>query len=379
LLLITDSIKLSSKYIHFRVLQTVLVPILYQANLTRQIVLPSTIIVGISNISIKSLGWNLGPVISYFTQALLIFLSLEQHLVGIGCYACKEINSVWRYQFEGNNAYSVTFKMVPEKSARSYESLIKFWKQIHSNFHLAVQDEKNPDCLCFFSYSENININKVIDGTCKIFEDYFRYVNCTNYSYCHGLNILDVESMSLRSFSYLRNYLPFGSEKGELHTELFFPKEDFFDANFAAFLKPFSLTVWIFFAIMVFDVSSWMVFVEHKTISQEIHQQVSILLEHCVHHIDKISRRGIFILFLWIFSTNLLRQYYNSSLYSLITAEVEQTGFPQDMEQVINTPDFDLLTCSKLTHTFGKHVISNLNLSLVLERVYVKILKSRPL
>ncbi|CAL8128937.1 unnamed protein product [Orchesella dallaii] len=65
-------------------------------------------------------------------------------------------------------------------------------------------------------------------------------------------------------------------------------------------------------------------------------------------------KMGMTIPTIWIFSAIFLRNLYNSTLYSFMTAEQEPTDFPKNIQETVDRNDFDLILSFSLSNQFNQ-------------------------
>jgi len=122
--------------------------------------------------------------------------------------------------------------------------------------------------------------------------------------------------------------------------------------NTTAFLQLFTLDLWMFLLGVIAAISIWLVLIERENFSKVVFWNYSVLFEQDE---DKLSGGGIgrkSVIVLWIFTAILLRNAYNSSLYSFMTTEKEQNDYPRSMNEILNRQDFELLAPEKFRMSF---------------------------
>jgi len=117
-----------------------------------------------------------------------------------------------------------------------------------------------------------------------------------------------------------------------------------FDTNTSEFLTPFELHVWLSVVLAITTIAVWIVWKEKELWAHVLHWQYATLLEQSEERNLRVNWGwGKFLVVTWIFSTILLRNFYTSSLYSLLAAERVPTDFPSSMVEIIDSADYQLL------------------------------------
>ncbi|CAL8131035.1 unnamed protein product [Orchesella dallaii] len=273
-------------------------------------------------------------VTSLFSTSLLIFVdSFNNSAVKIGCFACGSSFTMMLHP-KYVQAYSLTFQKVSNKSIQSFETLILFWQKIHSTINF---DSVPPNWTCLKKSQRN--------DICQIFKTYCQYKNCSEvekFTYFH-IGIVGVYLTSTSTFHFLRQIYPFGPQITEYKLQIIFPKMQFLDSNLSAFLTPFAGTIWLYILIAIAVVSIWVKVIEKGKAFQVIYWQISVLLEQDAEWKTRTRKSGKLIITIWIISLYFLREFYNSSLYSMMAAEKEPNDYPLDINATLNRNDFDII------------------------------------
>jgi len=101
--------------------------------------------------------------------------------------------------------------------------------------------------------------------------------------------------------------------------------------------------------VTIAAISLWLIWKEGQKFAQVLHWQFATLLEQDEQgylYVDS-GWSKLFIIS-WIFVAILLRNLYNSSLYSLIAAESEPTDYPQNMRELVNNTEYQMLVPFRL-------------------------------
>ncbi|CAL8132772.1 unnamed protein product [Orchesella dallaii] len=126
--------------------------------------------------------------------------------------------------------------------------------------------------------------------------------------------------------------------------EVLLPRTHFFDANLNAFLSPFSLQVWICMVTAILLVSIWLIFARKQCFEEVAFWQLSSILEQdCNGLVNKKILKGFTLTTLWGLLLFSMRQFYCSSLYSFMAAEMDPKDFPKSIAELRNRSDFDLV------------------------------------
>ncbi|CAL8092251.1 unnamed protein product [Orchesella dallaii] len=303
---------------------------------------------------------------SIFTKILLIFISLDDNSVKIGCFACK--TRVYNFQHTQNQKvqmYITGFQTATRESMKSFNNLILFRNRLHSHLHFDTV------------HSSSCNVKNPRD--CKMHETYCHHKNYTDYRICKAYYSHVVRFSLETRFEnphFGQQIFSYGQNQIDFTFQIIIPKVRVLEGNLAAFLIPFEATVWVFTLLTMVSISIWLVWVEKQRVDVVLIWQFSILLEQDGGELKQSRFQAKVITMMWIFCTILLRQFYNSSLYSFITAEPKPTDLPQSVHEVLNRMDFDLLIPSsfirEMLQVFLKDEDSTLPLQLT--KLYLNII-----
>jgi len=106
---------------------------------------------------------------------------------------------------------------------------------------------------------------------------------------------------------------------------------------------------------------------------------LSIILLQDTVQMKHISTAGKFLLVTWIFCVILLREFYNSSLYSFLTQEPDTTDVPQSILALLDQNNVDFITPRHFHYLIGLTLFSgimhpSLKIPTQLEKFYLKLL-----
>ncbi|CAL8127817.1 unnamed protein product [Orchesella dallaii] len=240
------------------------------------------------------------------TSTILIFA--RENSVSIGSF----FNGILEHKFDQeqlSRVFITSFTTIPTASVSSFNNLIRFWEKLHTSFQ--------------FGGSETI----------------------ANAGFC-GLSLrLSVEDALKIEFP--AQVFPFGHEEIDFKFQVLFPKVNLFDANLSAFLTPMTVDVWFCTFLTIFTISVWLVWLEGGLLRKVLYWQYTVLLEQDAGY---GFRKGGFwaktIVIGWMLSAILLRNFYNSSLYSMIAAEREPNDYPHTLQELLDDKDFEFLVPS---------------------------------
>ncbi|CAL8128337.1 unnamed protein product [Orchesella dallaii] len=310
----------------------------FMFNLNQPIKFPTAILTYIKDISgITSENAN---VLSYISRTPIMFINLSDFSLGLGCFTCEySDNNDWIV----GQYFRITFQKPPETAYSSFHQLMTFWKMLHST--LNIKAAKKPES-CSFHIQHEVGFNL---GLCETYEEYFKYINCSNVLTCINIHLSYLElrrgtmTFDRFMFRYDAEILHFGVEQIEYTVQMIFPKVQFFDANLTAFLTPFRLNIWISTLVAIAGLLIWLVLIDGNNLLDSFFIIYSILVSQDAN--QKTSKRlaGTILIITWVFSSFLLREAYNSSLYSFMTSKQKHENFPQDMAELLSRNDFDLI------------------------------------
>ncbi|CAL8128317.1 unnamed protein product [Orchesella dallaii] len=278
-------------------------------------------------------------VSSFMSVTPLIFINLNDHSISVGCIPCEPSFSI---DSTITSEYQMTFETPPKKIA-AFKNLIQFWKTLHSTFKLELLLETHCRKL------SNVKFGNLKYELCEIYEEYFKYINCSNFMECarFQVNNLGIRKSNIKAdgllFHFNTKIFPCGLEQIDYTLQMLFPKVQFFDANLTAFLTPFTLNIWLFTLAAIAGIVIWRVLVSSDTIFSALFQMYSSLVSQDFGRITGRQPGSTLMIMIWIFSAILLREAYNSSLYSFMTAEQDFEDFPKSMEDLLDRNDFHLI------------------------------------
>ncbi|CAL8128315.1 unnamed protein product [Orchesella dallaii] len=279
-------------------------------------------------------------VSSFMSVIPLLFINLNDYSISVGCFTCEpSFSKDWRRASE----YQITLES-PPKEFEAFENLIQFWETLHSTLNFEHLEVINCRTLPQIPSKTNFNRN-----LCEIYEEYFKFINCSNFMECVWLHInnLGVRKSSIKAdgliFHFNAKIFPYGLEQIDYTLQMLFPEVQFFDANLTALLTPFTQNIWLFTLAAIAGIVIWRVLVGSDTIFSSLFQMYSILVSQDTGNIRRKQPGRTLIIMIWIFSAFLLRETYNSSLYSFMTAEQDSDNFPKSIEELLDRNDFHLI------------------------------------
>ncbi|CAL8128305.1 unnamed protein product [Orchesella dallaii] len=279
-------------------------------------------------------------VTSSMTVTPLLFINLNDHSISVGCIPCE---SSFFKNWKITSEYQITLETPPEKFA-AFTNLIQFWKTLHSTLNWEHLRMTNCRTMPEAAFGTNFKYE-----LCEIYEEYSKYLNCSNFMECTWFHINNqgVRKNSIKAdglfFHFNAKIFPCGLEQNDYTLQVLFPKVQFFDANLTALLVPFTLNIWLYTLAAIAGVAIWLVFLGSVTLFSSLFQIYSILVSQDAGKITGRQAGRTLILIIWIFSAFLLREAYNSSLYSFMTAEQDFEDFPKSMKGLLDRNDFDLI------------------------------------
>ncbi|CAL8128321.1 unnamed protein product [Orchesella dallaii] len=260
--------------------------------------------------------------------------------MSVGCFTCEpSFSKDWRRASE----YQITLE-TPPKEFEAFKNLLQFWEELHSTLNLEHLEVTNCRTLPEISSRTNFDHN-----LCEIYEEYFKYINCSDFMECvwFHVNNLGFRKSSIKADGLLLHFnakiFPYGLEQIDYTLQMLFPKVQFFDANLTALLTPFTLNIWTFTLATIAIIAAWLVFVDSDTTFSSLFQIYSIVVSQDAGNIRGNQPGRTLIIMIWIFSAFLLREAYNSSLYSFMTAEKGSKSFPKSIEELLDRNDFHLI------------------------------------
>ncbi|CAL8112245.1 unnamed protein product [Orchesella dallaii] len=312
--------------------------------------LPMVVILTIPKPGIISPDSIQGRVISVFVSSILIFVNLSSNSLYIGCFSCHENHKQIIEAIRFKPSDSITFEFLPKSSANSLKDIYLHWKSLHS--HLFLGSEAKPDnCMTFSSYNEGLF--PFPEETCQVYEEYFRYKNCSNFEACilFYTELLQISPKHSIGVHDSWRIFPFVQNQTDISLQILFPNIKFFDANLEAYLAPFKLDIWLCLLSSMIGFSAWLIWIEGQNFGRVAFIQFSIILEQNVEHLRTKRICGKSMLILWIYCSIFLRFFYTSSLYSLLTDDEVPIDYPQNMQELLLRRDFDVLLTDELFET----------------------------
>ncbi|CAL8092247.1 unnamed protein product [Orchesella dallaii] len=316
-----------------------------------------------------------GAVNSIFTKALLIFIIMDDNdksSVRIGCFACGEsVMSLPHYITGETEVYEIVFQNVSNESMSSLKHLMLFWENLHSNLYFGSQDPISTNTNPLYAvYSKK---------TCKLYETYCLHKNFTDNGPCvsyhiNGVRLFQQTPLEIPHFG--QKIFSYGQKEIDFTFQVIIPKRRVLEGQLGAFLIPFQGTVWLCTLFIMAIISIWLIWVEKQCVDEVFIWQLSIPLEQDGGEFSGIRIQGKVITMTWIFCAILIRQFYNSSLYSFMTAEPKPTDLPQTMDEVFYRMDFDILIPSSFIRDLYTifQMDEDSTLSPQLTKLYLKII-----
>ncbi|CAL8130467.1 unnamed protein product [Orchesella dallaii] len=331
--------------------------------------LPTAIILPLSNTLRRIL------VLNQFAASILIFVRVENHSVSIGCFICEPGIDI---DLHRKRAVSISFVTFPPEFATNFTSLISYWNRIHSNYY---NDEKDEDasinCITISTYKLNPTVK---ESSCEFYEAYFLFINCSSFKGCmtfHETYLLLYLKTPKPFTDFVEVTYPYGLSLIDYTFQVLFPKVHFLDTHLTAFFTPLNLNVWLYAVACFAMVSLWLIWKEGQKLLIVLFWQYSVLLEQDGDdQLRKVGRPGIFLMIISIFSAILLRQFYNSSLYTFMTAQTKSNDYPKNLGELLNRKNFDFILPDSFLTTLDKIASEDaFNLPLKLEKIFVEILR----
>ncbi|CAL8128333.1 unnamed protein product [Orchesella dallaii] len=293
------------------------------------------------NAAVQIAAWE-RTINAVFTTTILLFVSREDESIYIGCFTCDKNIVQYSHPYGIDvNLYSITFLKLRRQMMQSIESLKIVWEDLHTN--IQIDDETGTKhCLSISSYNME---PKSYEEVCEVYKLYFRHVNCSSFSGCANFHVFKVELKLDRQLGRFNiDILPAGQNELEFWYQVIFPKVNYFDAHLTAFLYPLQLNVWICVISILFGIGIWLIWMEGEGIEAVIFWEYGLLFEQDGDQMRKTKCRGKAMIIMCIFFGILLRNFYNSSLYSLMTTEQQPAGYPDKFEDALKRSDFDVIS-----------------------------------
>ncbi|CAL8114434.1 unnamed protein product [Orchesella dallaii] len=331
----------------------------------KPIKIPTAILFGISNTTFLYSNPRERLVLSLLTPIPFLIVDIDKNTLGIGCFLCDKSFSYEPEEWKSISAYSnqnlktngINYEPLPENFMRSFKNLTAYWKKLHSNQLYYAPPHPQQSCTTILSrYNRNPPFPK---ETCGVFEAYFETVNCSCFFPClythtifFNLSINSPHKITLQGrlgarttdgVPFLHQTFPFIQHQTDFTLKNFTEKIHFLDANLTALLAPFYLNCWLCILISIIVISLWLIWVEDEKFKIVLFWQFSVAMEQEGDNHWRSKLRGKTIITMWIFSAILLRQFYNSSLYSFMTAAPKPTDLPGTLKEVVDRNDFDLI------------------------------------
>jgi len=191
--------------------------------------IPRAIVLATPSLWPAKLDPKLFAVVSLYSTALLVFISVDLKFIRIGCFSCKRKIRIYKTFRKMHNSYGITLVRVPQSFATSIPNLVLFWKQLHSNLYFGTKT-KAHNC-------ESIYLHKIKPSfsgdLCNALDAYFNYINCSNFNGCVKFykNEIRIGRGSLGSPTYFSEAYPFGVKHFGYTFQVVLPKVHFSDAK----------------------------------------------------------------------------------------------------------------------------------------------------
>ncbi|CAL8131079.1 unnamed protein product [Orchesella dallaii] len=298
--------------------------------------LPETIISGVDTAILKTADPLSRSIVSVFTTAIIIFVDLKENSIFLACFSCHRHTALYKH-VPDSIAYPASVKEIPKWSIKSLNTLKKYRENLHSNLNFKMENSKQ-NCYKINSYQI---VPKYEGEACETYEMYFRYINCSNFEDCTYFNVYKLGLSPLTPTEMLLRFgtpqaIPYGQNESDFTFQVLLPKAYFLDTKLSAFLFPFNDFVWISLFVVAIAFLIWLIFVERRNVLDTFLWLFAVLMENDGHMLKMQRFWGKVFLLYWIFGGILLRNFYNSSLYSLMTAEQEREDFPQNINELLN-------------------------------------------
>ncbi|CAL8127811.1 unnamed protein product [Orchesella dallaii] len=273
------------------------------------------------------------------TSTILIFA--RNNSVSIGSFFNEILNS----KFDNSRSswmVKISFTTLPTASVSSFNNLISFWEKLYTSFQFGGNEPiENPD-FCGSSYKSTLSLYE--DLSCETFKTYIDWTNCTDFKTCFNFYSFRLSITDAVTIEYPAQAIPFGQEEVHFGFQVLFPKVNLFDANLTAFLTPMTIDVWLYTFLSIFTISIWLVWLEGGLLRKILYWQFTVLFEQDEGY--RFLKGGFWaktIVIGWILSAILLRNFYSSSLYSMIAAEREPNDYPHTLQELLNDKDYQFL------------------------------------
>ncbi|CAL8068591.1 unnamed protein product [Orchesella dallaii] len=304
-------------------------------------------------------------IVTDFSEALTIFVNLDKDTVKVSCFSCA-LQGNYDKKYYGIPWYSLDFVAVPQIYASNFKNLLKYWKNIQSSLQFVIHDNSNdePKEEENSEYYENQSISKIFN---EIYKEYFKKTNCSNSEKCLKFYKFKV-SLHLRLVyqgSYLMRLHSGATHQIEYTFQAVFPNVHILDTNLNAFLTPFELSVWICLGVAIFAISIWLIFAEKEGWNKVLLWQYAVIFEQNDKHPFKCELKIKILVLTWVGAAFVLRQFYISTLYSLMTKEKELNDFPKTMQELLNQTVFDLLASQEFVTDLKSALYHDFYISLI--------------
>ncbi|CAL8127783.1 unnamed protein product [Orchesella dallaii] len=301
-----------------------------------------------------------------FASAILIFANENSNSISIGSFVDGISKSL--YDFQTNRwTMSISFRSVSTPFGSTFTSLIEFWKRIHSSFHFRAETSGSKPITYNGMSLTTMLRSQVNDEKLETFRAFFKWTNCSNYEGCLNFYSELLKVSDANKVSILREVFPFGQSQIWYMFQVLFPKTNYFDSNIAAFLKPFTGFVWLYTISTIAIISAFLIWKGNGSAGSMLFLHYSIVFEQDDGRQFQKSRPWVKVMIsLWIFTAIALRNFYNSSLYSMMAAERIPDEYPKSIMEFLGRKDFDLLvpekTCDvfwRILHNFKFMIVTN--------------------
>ncbi|CAL8121043.1 unnamed protein product [Orchesella dallaii] len=318
-------------------------------NNVKPITIPTVIIQATAKLLKKCKNCPKKLVSLQMSTALLIFVDSQTTLVGIGCFTCERntiFESASKTSIHCNichQVFTISFQRIPKREKISYKNLVSFWLELHRNLHFDDGSAiKKQNCVQLNSYREGNEAE-----TCITYETFIEYENCSDYENCKDLYKFEMgvqrKLVSIHNdFKYITQYYPVGQNQIDFSFQILFPKVKLLDANLSAFLTPFNYDAWISTIIAIAITSAWFVLANKVSPQKVIFWQISIIFEQDADILLESRFLNKATAIVWVFCVISLRNFYNSSLYSFISAEKQPHDYPRTLAQLLDREDFSI-------------------------------------
>ncbi|CAL8127814.1 unnamed protein product [Orchesella dallaii] len=275
------------------------------------------------------------------TSSILIFANSLDNFVYIGSF----VNAMSNYKKDKERRFwmvKISLTKISSLSGLSYTQLFAFWIQLHAKFHYEWKESTANQCLSLSSYKNPLAFHG--DQSCETYKTYVDLTNCTDFKTCYKFFSGRLKLRNMEKVYYLEKVFPFGHDQIDFLFQVLFPKVHLFDVNLSAFLSPMTMDVWVCTFLTIFTISIWLVWREGELLRQVLYWQYTVLLEQDEEY--RLRKGGFWakaIVIGWILSAILLRNFYNTSLYSMIAAEPEPNDYPHTLQEILDDKNFEIL------------------------------------